>query len=137
MAMAREEPIRDLIDDVEAFAAQAGEPGEDLVDEASEVAREVTPNVALEIAPLALLFAQLWAVLGEPDQVQPPLPLGQRVLADLAPVTGSIVQSQEDRAPGSLVAPSQGVQVELEPGRSSQEFRRYCLAPAKRGYRKI
>ena len=112
--MAGEEPVRHPIDDVETLAAQAREPGEDLIDKAPQGAREVSPDIALEIVPFPLLLAQLRAAPGQPDDVQPPRPLSQRGLARLARVAGAMVEGQEDLAPGRAVAPVQGVEVELE-----------------------
>src|SRR5688572_9038702 len=95
-AMAGEEPVGDVIDDVEAFAAEAAQAGKDLVGEVAEAAGEVAADVALEVAPLAFLAVEFGAVAGEPDDVQPGSPLGQRRLTGLAAMAGTVIQDEED-----------------------------------------
>src|SRR5262245_35327525 len=112
--MPGDEPVRHAIDDVETLPAQAREPGEDLVDKVAQGTGKVPPDIALEVAPFPFLLAQLRAVLGQPDDVQPLPPPSQRALARLARVAGAMVEGQEDLTPGLAMAPVQGVEIELE-----------------------
>jgi hypothetical protein len=94
--MAGEEPVGDLVDDVAAVAAEAIEAVADAVDEGAERRGEVAAMVPLEVAPLALLGVELGAIPRQPDDVQPPGPLGEGGPARAAGVAGAVVQDEVD-----------------------------------------
>src|SRR5450759_5017207 len=74
-AVALQEPLGHVVDDIQPCAAQATKPSQDLVDKGAQVARQMAPRVALEVAPFSLFLVQVRAVFGEPDDVQPRLAL--------------------------------------------------------------
>src|SRR5258708_40206522 len=78
LAMAVEEPLGHLVDDGTAGPPQLPQAGEDAIDEGAQPGSQVTARIPLEIAPLALLGIELWGVLGQPDDLQPVPPRGER-----------------------------------------------------------
>src|SRR5450755_1795373 len=74
-AVALQEPLGHVVDDIQSFAAQATQPSQDLVSKGTQVTRQMAPRVALEVAPFSFFLVQLRAVFGEPDDVQPRLVL--------------------------------------------------------------
>jgi hypothetical protein len=112
--MAGEEPVGDLVEDVPTLAAEVVEAVTDLVNEVAEGRGEVATCISLEVAPLALLGIELWAVAGEPDDVQPVGPLGQGGPTRAAGVAGAVVEDEVDFLAGRDVPPFECLEVASE-----------------------
>jgi hypothetical protein len=94
--VASEEPLGDVIDDVEPFPTEPMEPIEDRIGEAAQVPGQVPARIPLEIAPFAFLFVQLRAVL---NHLEPRRARGQPGLTHLAGVAGPVIQHQDNVPP--------------------------------------
>ena len=57
--MTGDEPVWDMIDDVQASAAELAQAGQDLVDERAQSAGEVAADIPLEVAPLPFIAPNL------------------------------------------------------------------------------
>src|SRR5688500_9611395 len=112
--MAGEEPVGDLVDDVAAVTAEAIEAVADAGYEGTERRGEMAAGVSLEVAPLAFLGIELWAVAGEPDDVQPVGAFGQGGPTRAAGVAGAVVEDEVDLLAGRDVPPFECLKVTSE-----------------------
>src|SRR5260370_7341730 len=89
--MAVEEPLGYLVDDGTAGPPQLPQAGEDAIDEGAQRGSQVTARIPLEIVPLALLGIELRAVLGQPDDLHPLPPPGERLHAPGAGIAPPLI----------------------------------------------
>ena len=71
--------------------------------------------IPLEIAPLARLGIELGRLFGQPNDVEPVLPSGERLLASFAGLCRAIIEHQVDLPLHRLLMRLQQVQIAHEP----------------------
>jgi hypothetical protein len=115
--MPLEEPGWHLVDDVLTGSSQALEPPKNPMDEVLECRCQVTACIPFQDPPFPFLGIQLWAVLGQPDHMEPRLSCRQGRFTGHTCMARTIVQSQVDLNIQGTVPRLQCLQVEREAGR--------------------
>jgi hypothetical protein len=107
-------PLRHLVDDIAALAAQPVQAGHQLIHEGAQGGREMATVIPLEGAPLAFLRIEVGTVAGQWHHLQPRGPVSQRRPRPFAGVAGAIVEDEDDVAASRRMPGIEGRQVASE-----------------------